>query len=506
MGTNKNDETNVCSKCGATLVEGILFCPSCGAPVNQVEEEKVEKVAETVEEKVEETVKATSEEVVETSEEKTVEVKETVNDASQETVAQPATPVQPATPAQPGTASEENELMNKIKAFGTAKLAAICGGILAVIIVISIIVSNHKTTINLEDYVKVEVEGYDGNGEADVSWKSDELDKAIIEALGYDDEDDLEDLDSGKALEAYSAYLDIKDSLKLKTNKTEDLSNGDKIKVTIKYDNEVAGKYGIKFKGDTYEMTVSGLEELRKVDPFDGLTVSFDGKSPSVRVNFDYDGKEDFINSYDFRADTDDEVRLGDKITVTCDISDYTLKEEGVQLTSTTKEYTVENVDAYFETLADVESEALEDLKKETEDVITSYFAEQKDHIKQDGLTYEGCYLLTSKDGDAWYGYNKAYVIYSANVSSKEKGSDKKFETTKVYFPVKFKEVIKAQDGKITWERYSYDGIQGETELEFGWRNVKGYTDGKDMYEELISPDKAEYNYEISASLQSFGN
>jgi hypothetical protein len=115
--------------------------------------------------------------------------------------------------------------------------------------------------------------------------------------------------------------------------------------------------------------------------------------------------------------------------------------------------------------------------------------------------------MLKNKNGDDWYGYNNVYVIYSETVASKEKGSDKKFKATKVYLPVKFTKIVKAVDGTISYERDSYGSIEGETKLEYSWwSKVKGYTNGKDMYEDLISPNKADYDYEISTALQSFGN
>ncbi len=512
-----------CSACGAVLVDGIMFCPNCGTPVEQ-QEAKTE--ASTVEETEKTTVEETANAIGEAKDEETKvedfakeqiqeakaneekveaivgEEKEEVAEEVKEEAAQPVQPTQAAQPVQQAAgqgSAATDALMGKIKAFGTAKIAAILGGILAVIIVISIIVSNHKTTINLEDYVKVKVEGYDESGEAEIDWNDDKLDKAILEAMGYDADDEDEVVD------AYSDYLEVKGAISFRANKTEGLSNGDKIKVTIKFDNDVAGDHGIKFKGEAYEYTVKGLEELREVDPFEGLTVTFDGKSPGARAHFEYSG-EDFIYSYQFSADKEDELKVGDKIKVTCDVSEYTLEDEGVKLSSTEKEYTVEGVDAYFDTLADVESEALTDIKTDTEAVITSYFAEHKDYIAQSGLTYEGCYMLIDKDGDTWYGYNTLYVIYSATVSSKEKGHDKKFKPTKVFFPVKYTEVIKDKDGKITWNRSDYSPIEGSTKLQYSWSNVDGYTDGKDMYAELIEPNKADWNYEISAALQSFGN
>lgn len=532
MGDNKNNETNntsVCSVCGATIREGIKFCTSCGTPVDQATkevkeeatveekteavveavEEKAEATEETMEEKAEEVVEDAKEEVEETVAESTEAVKETVNETINETPVQPVTPtpVQPTTPTSAGTpgGAGTNEIVEKIKGLGTTKIAAIAGGILVVIMVAVMLISGHKEKINLEDYIKVEVDGYNGSGTAEVEWKE-SLDKAIVKALGYD-EDDVKDLTDSESLEIYNEYKEVMDAIEFKVDKEENLSNGDKITVKITYDNKEAKEHGIKFTGEKYVMTVKGLEELRGVDPFDGLEVTYSGKSPNASVRFEYKGEEDFINGYYFKADKEDGLRVGDKITVTCEVPDYAIDDKGVKITSTTKEYTVENVEAYLEKLADVESKVLTDIKTETEDVVNAYFTKEKDSLKKDELKYEGLYVLTKKDEDTWYGYNTVYVIYSANVSCKVKSGDKKFKTTKVYFPVKFTEVIEGLDGKVTWKRYDYDDIQGKSGLEYGWfGEVEGYADGKDMYDELIGASKADYNYEISPALQAFGN
>lgn len=54
----------------------------------------------------------------------------------------------------------------------------------------------------------------------------------------------------------------------------------------------------------------------------------------------------------------------------------------------------------------------------------------------------------------------------------------------------------------------TYGDIEGYTDLEYddGWYNVDGYTDGAQMFNDLVVTQKVDYTYEVTDNLTQFGN
>ena len=384
------------------------------------------------------------------------------------------------------------------------------GAVLLVILILVLILVNGKKTINLEEYVTVGTDGYDGQGTAYADWKS-ELADVVLKAMGIDAKKMDEYIDNGdflnsdsslaKAYAAYEKYDEMMESLDLHIDRNENLSNGDKITVTITYDNELAAENDIKFTGEKYVYVVSGLEKLEAVNPFEGLTVEFTGASPQLKAELSYNGPQDFLQEYQFSIDKMENLEIGDTVTVTCNCSKEDAAYHGASLSETTKEYTVGEADAYVGTVRQLEEKGTDGMQKDAKDVIESYFARNTDQIGYKNLKYQGIYVLNQKQPNGWDSYNSIYMIYSATVTSKE--DEKQFQTTKVYLPVQFINVILSKEGELTWD--VPNEIAGTTDLRYGWfGQVSGYETEKDMYQELIAQQKDGYTYEISTTLQEF--
>lgn len=381
---------------------------------------------------------------------------------------------------------------------------AIGGGcaVLLILIAIIVLVVTHKKTLDLQDYTKVSFEGYNGYGIATIDFDRDKFMDDVEEYGDVDDvdTDDIDDIEDWAELltdsaDAYDAINDISYEL----DKSDKLSNGDKVKVKYEFDNEKAAEIGLKFKGEDKEFEVKGLKKVKEINPFDDLTVEFSGISPNAKVEITSDSSEDVISYIRFEADKTSGIAKGDKITVTVDVDeDYILKNYGCKLKETSKEYTCEDVDEYIIKYADISTEYLETIKTQAQDVINSYFAEEKEYIQAGKLTFEGVYFLTNKDVSTWSSHNILDVVYSTTVKSK----DKSFKKTKVYIPVEFTDVQKYADGKYYVNLESYER-KGSTSLEYSWwSKVSGYTSIDTMYNELVVARKADYTEESSDNLK----
>lgn len=368
------------------------------------------------------------------------------------------------------------------------------GIIVIVVIVIILVVSicvwkNSKKKVDLNNCISVEFSGYDTVGKATVDFDEEKFARAVLKAQGQNVSDSSSD------------YYFLMDVVETEVTPADTLKNGDEVTLKITYDNEVAKDYGIKFVGEEQTYTVEGLEEIKEVDPFENLSVTFSGVAPNVYISIENNSNDDYVSGLYFTADKTEGINVGDKITVSVNADKDIALQSGYKITQTSKEYTCDSADEYVSSCADIDDATLESLQKETIDHLDAYFAGDSDYISNSGWNYEGAYILTAKSISDWGNNNYVYIVYSTTVSSAEGD----FDPTVVYIPVEFSELIKAADGSETFNADSAT-IQGSTDLQYDWFSpVPGYTDGATMFNDLMVASKADYTYDVSEGLQQFG-
>lgn len=163
-----------------------------------------------------------------------------------------------------------------------------------------------KTTeIEVNKYVNVEFEGYDGLGHI----ASTEFDaKKML--------NDNEKVFKGASKKDLSKLFEEK--YQFKQEDLEHLKNGDKLEIKWKTDEDKIAKleeeYKVKFVYDDFTVTVKNLTEMEKVDIFDGVIVTFYGTAPNGRAGIDS------VSGYsriDYELDKYNNLSNGDTVTVT---------------------------------------------------------------------------------------------------------------------------------------------------------------------------------------------
>ena len=363
------------------------------------------------------------------------------------------------------------------------------GTIAVVALVIGIIAGiTMDKRIAVDECIVVELDGYNGTGRVYSYYLDEELfAKQFMSATSAKTED-----------EARSNMYYLMNNISLYTSTKEGLENGDDVIVEISYDNDIAHEYGIKFTGDTYTLEVSGLGELAEYNPFEHLEVYFEGIAPNASVY--YDMKDGMLSESRFSVDKKTGLSSGDVVTITYngDVSD--LEEYGYKISKMSQEYTCENISAYVTKSAEVTGKLLENMSKDAKDCIEVYFANNYQYISCDNLQYVGNYVLMNKKMSG----NMVCIVYSGTVSSKE--TNPVFTSQTVYFPIEFSSVITNGDGTSEYDLMS-SNIYGTTDLKFnGWSNVRGYTNGQNMFNDLVQVNKVKYTYDVSEKLTQFGS
>jgi len=453
-----------CGKCGEKLQDGVKFCGKCGwkveaaapvqeavAEVQDAVEEKVAEVQDAVEEKVAEVQVAAEEkvaEVQEAAEETVSEAKEAAEEVAaaaavvQEKV-QAAVPVEenPAATPAPMPVAEEAPKAKKKKGLWIlipVILLALAGIAVGVVIFFG---SLKRQEVDLSDAVTFKVTGYSGYGVAEVALNEEAL------------EEKYEDLISEHTKIRWSKFIEEVDLLEYEVTELSGLSNGDKITLTWEYDKELAAEeYKVDILCESIEYTVTGLTEVKKVDPFEDFTVTFDGVSGDGYANIDIEGYPDYRNYFNYEVSNRYSLSNGDTVEITFDVSkykDFVAEQFGYELYPTKKSYTVEGLTEYVWTDEQVTEATVKPMaaaaEKHIYDHINRYWGEESSVKK---LACVGHFISRPDSMDDSV-KNVIGLIYkvNANVFVEERNLEVEY-----YFPILFKNVVLGEDGAFVFQ------------------------------------------------------
>ena len=360
-----------------------------------------------------------------------------------------------------------------------------------VVILLTIFINRSVKTIDLNKYINVEESGYEGFGRAEISIDWDAIQDKYGEKIRITDE----------FREKYGSWTPINvlaEAVHVSLEKEEKLSNDEKIAYTFDVDKELLKdvKYRVKYKDDTYKM--SKFEEVSTFDAFAEVEVSFSGSSPNGEFLYTYKGSE--LSEYDFDCDKRTGLRNGDIVKIYIDDAkmEAYINTLGKVPAESEKEYVVEGLDEYVEKYSDIAAEFLNKMKSEAEDTVSAHIANEYDGALTTGdLSYAGYIMNSIIDGESSSCYNELYLIYSVPVSHVEK----RFETTTIYYPIRFTNIHKNSEG-FNFE--DIEKIDDGTELEGYY--VGGYELPFKCYVDLTIERKDSYTIKAGGKFEKYSN
>ena len=380
-----------CKNCGSMNADGAKFCESCGAALESVNKQQSQSNTESK-------------------------------------VSNPT--------CSPGSLKK----LPKNIIFGAAGAVAV----LFIIVIVAFAMNSGKV-IDLNKYISFESSGYDGYGKASISVDWDKLEKDYGKKVKYSSKGKKEYGVLTYAFEPMSVLRDAVSGISL--DKSEKLSNGDKVKYTWKVSDDTTKSINYKLKYKDGEFEIKKLNELSKFDPFEDVKVSFSGIAPNGKAEIAYSGGGDILHEYNFKLDKFDKLKNNDTVTVSLNLDEDKIASMADRYgripEKMSQTYTVSGLETYVTQYSELPQDFIKEVNDKAKEVVKEY----TDSAYGEGTTlsdlkYEGYALKTGLDEV----YNGLYIVYSRVLTS----TDSKYVTTKMYYPVAFRTLMLTD--KVTYK------------------------------------------------------
>jgi hypothetical protein len=337
-------------------------------------------------------------------------------------------------------------VVNSIKNMPRKQLGGVLAAI-AVVIIAIIAGTNYTPTINLNNYVKVEYDGYEGYGSASayVDWY------AIEEKYGSK-------VSFTKAARSLWGYSEVEDSvayvlqqyISIDLDKSYNLVNGEEVTYSWNIDEENIERIldcKIKYKEKSVE--VSGLEVLDTFDPFNDITVSFSGVNSEGTRSLEYTGEMFSASDFYFSNDSYD-LSNGDVVIVYFEpYVEYCAAEYNLLPSAVEKEYVVEGLGEYASSLSEIDDDLLGDLKKEVETYIIEKIKPWSSIAELQTVTYIGNYLATPEEDAEVSTKNLFGLVYKID-STLQVSEDAEVVNVTQYYTLEFKNTVVNDEGSLS--------------------------------------------------------
>lgn len=309
-----------------------------------------------------------------------------------------------------------------------------------------------KETISLNDYLKVEFSGTNGEGKATVT--------------GFMDfEEDLMQKSGGKITLMQLAVLES--GIDYDIDKKDGLSNGDKVKMTITIDEDLKDSFDFKFVGKDATFTVEGLPEkvYKEVDPFADIECAFNGNEPFITctVNSISTGSPTWDDRYTITYPDETQcLKNGDSVTLHFTYDAEKAEKDAIKYTQTEKTFTVEGHDKYvmsIDELSDAQlNKVIDEANAHMDEALTTYTMIPGDNSyyakDEPNLERLGYYFFTAKDElvkSAWLGHDKVgnsiYFVYAYDTTASLYGTEQR-----IYRALQLENLILDANGELHYD------------------------------------------------------
>lgn len=332
--------------------------------------------------------------------------------------------------------------------------------LIAVLAILALTGCGSKTEVDLKEVVSLELSGVDGYGSAYAK-----IDEQLLYALVRPDE--AEEYNTMDAINT----LDLISRIDCTLDRTEKLSNGDNVTVTITYPDTLEEALDVSFtpkSGESWTVEITGLGEPEKVDLFENISLQYeDGNTLCAKGPYP---------NLVYTLSQTQHLHNGDTVTITAsapdgsdDLDAYCMETYGWMPQSAALEYTVEGIDEFPAVLEDIPDELMELMRTEAQTQIESLGEQMLSVLGDQGYrmndyALEYVYVVTPKENVSSSVKNEVYLVYRINSTNPDGTFD-------YYYSAKFSDVQIRADGEV----YVDDFLTVYPDGGYGWSF--GYAD-----------------------------
>ena len=350
------------------------------------------------------------------------------------------------------------------KILATVVLVFIAAGIILALL----LARRPYATISLKDFYIKNYSGYNGKGTIEVRLDEGRFNERIADAIAHY----RKSLFKGRGV-TEDDYRSLISTLRADTPPAHTLHNGDTVNLLYSCDMALAGKLNIKVEGREEQILVAGLKDARAItvdDLFRDLELRFEGESPHVTLSIVNHSTDDFIQNIVYSpTELKDFYEVGETVAVRAYFSEAECLKQQIVVeepsTACIREYTVEGVDEYVGSAAELSpeliKEAVEAGKRAFHDANTwgvrvfieaglvPIYINKNATFEWLSPSVHKVYFKSVKAeaaGKSGNHYNDLDIIYSCDMTQADG------VTTSVRAAVRFSNIIKKADGSLQYD------------------------------------------------------
>lgn len=191
--------------------------------------------------------------------------------------------------------------------------------LMVLLLCLSFLLPRKKNVILLTDYVHIDsVTGADGYGHLEYSFDSYSVYQKLA-GMDVKNDKDAEALFSEENLLKAEKIMTVLEGVTVTADKNDNLSNGDKVTLTVSFDNPTKEKLDFELRGGEISYTVEGLAEGLPFDPFseDIISVAFTGASGSGEAIIGLVSGDDMYKAVTYSFSNNYNLSNGDEVVLT---------------------------------------------------------------------------------------------------------------------------------------------------------------------------------------------
>lgn len=284
-----------------------------------------------------------------------------------------------------------------------------------------------ETTVDLNKYISITTYGYDTVGRVNCDFNYDQFEQDYAGKIKINEKNAKTEINSYILDYESPEDLLIDYCVDQHINNSYNLSNGDVITLAWDCDDQKAKDYfNVKLNYSDFEYEVQGLEEVSVFDPFEYITVSYNGVAPNGKLKIDVDYSQTGMGGLQFKADKEEGLSNGDEIVITAEYTQYGENRSmdqyvltyGMIINQLERTYTVNSLPSYVRELSEIPEDMYNKMDQQLQDYFYAHAASSwsdKTLIKE--LTPIGNYMITLKEGMSGKADNYLYYVYRVTIN-----------------------------------------------------------------------------------------